>query len=250
LEFFYKDEGEYERTHRVHQDQVGTLLNLGNGADVASTVEFILPKTREPQVEGAVFINQFARKPWNQGVVASGTPPANPGDSLGKCMTVDDSKDGYPPVVRMTNCAAETDKEMDKWTQQFTFRSAACDAGPIRSTADPSKCVDAVHLSKVLLTECSGVDSQKFQFRCQSDATPDDGCYILAMGGRKDMCLWFDEEADDKADLQLRSCNSDAKNSAGKGDPKLADGSTTKFYQHQVDLNKKETRSNTAPVNR
>merc|ERR1712070_585894 len=54
-----------------------------------------------------------------------------------------------------------------RWNQQFTFSDSDCGARPIRWTADPSKCVDAVHPTKVLLTDCSGVDSQKFLFRCE-----------------------------------------------------------------------------------
>merc|ERR1711967_94631 len=103
--------------------------------------------------------------------------------------------------------------------------------------------IDAVHPNKVLLTDCSGVDSQKFQFRCQGGGN----CYILAMGGRKDMCLWLNEDKPGDADLEIRSCNFDAR--SGKlAAPVVGDGATHHFFQNPRDLLKKETRPNTAPT--
>jgi hypothetical protein len=244
LDFFYKDEGEYERTHRIKQLQAGVLLNLGSGADDQATVEFIDPKTREPVVEGTVFMHQVARTPWEQGVVA------NPNAKT--CMTAKDGNDGYQPVVKMTKCA-DADQSLDdkkkQWSQQFTWSRAECGPRPIRWTADPSKCVDAVHPNKVLLTDCSGVDSQKFQFRCKAGGL----CYITAMGGRKDMCLWWDKNSDD-ADLQIRTCNYEAQSSAGLNagvlEEKPTDGASNQFLPMELNLHKKETRPNTAPVDR
>merc|ERR1712146_486796 len=134
------------------------------------------------------------------------------GDTLSEtCLTIDDKKDGYQPVVKMSACAPEADNSdanlRRKWKQQFSFNDDACGARPIRWTYDPSKCVDAVHPNKVLLSDCSGVDSQKFQLRCDSEPGASQKCYILAMGGRKDMCLWWDHSLASDADLQIRSCN-------------------------------------------
>lgn len=227
LEFFFKDEGEYERTHLINPDQHGVLLNIDSDWNEPSNVEFFDPVTREPIVNGAVFFHQFARVPWKQGNLKSTATITNE-----KCMTVKDGRDGYQPVVKMSACGT-TDSQ--KWAQQFSFNAAECGARPIRSTENPGKCVDAVHPNKVLLTDCSGVDSQKFLFRCSGG----DKCHILAMGGRKDMCLWWDDIADD-TDLQLRPCNF---NTAPADGP---------FTQVEVSakpggLVRQETRSNTAP---
>jgi len=119
----------------------------------------------------------------------------------GLCMTVVDSQNGYQPVVKMTECAADGN-DNGKWRQQFSFNRDDCGARPIRYTKDPSKCVDAVHPQKILLTDCSGVDSQKFEMRCS-----DGSCYLLAMGGRKDMCVWWNAGEHNEHDLRLRRCN-------------------------------------------
>lgn len=236
LEFFFKDEGEYERTHSITPGQHGVLLNIDSAWNEPSNVEFLDKQTREPVVSGAVFFHQFARVPWLQGQVKNSNED--------KCMTVKDARNGYQPVVKMAPCPAiQTDRE--KWTQQFSFNYHECGARPIRSTADPSKCVDAVHPTKVLLTDCSGVDSQKFLFRCETDATAEiQGCYIQAMGGRKDMCLWWDETSADATDLQIRSCNSDAAATTPAND-----GATRHFKPkprgNPADL---QTRPNTAPA--
>jgi hypothetical protein len=263
VEFFYKDEGEYEKTHSIPEMTYGTLLNIDSDWNEPSSVEFLDPTTREPIVNGAVFFHQFARVPWKQGNIQAAKHP--------KCMSVKDSKDGYQPVVKMVPCGVH---DSAKWLQQFSFNDDGCGARPIRLTDNPGKCVDAVHPNKVLLTDCSGVDSQKFTFRCyphqndmqfnrrlaekqhekfllhrqradlvlqEEDAVaakhdkhahhlhenilavdsqisavetqiqehqqaPHQGeCYILAMGGRKDMCLWFEQHRGD-SDLQLRPC--------------------------------------------
>lgn len=190
LEFFFKDEGEYEKTHRISPGGHGVLLNIDSDWNEPSNVEFVDEQTREPVVSGAVFFHQFARVPWEQGEIRG---------QADKCLTVKDSHNGYQPVVKMSKCGT---KDIHKWAQQFSFNHHKCDARPIRSTKDPSKCVDAVHPTKILLTDCSGVDSQKFLFRCDvsSPPAPTDKCYILAMGGRKDMCLWWDEAGLDKAE--------------------------------------------------
>jgi len=188
LEFFYKDEGEYERTHLIEKGNTGTLLNIEK--DTPSTVEFIAKDTREVIVSGAVFLHQFARVPWEVGMVTDVIEA--------KCMTVVTNKEDYQPVIKMTACAAEPAAQ---WNQQFSYNRADCGPRPIRWTKDPSKCIDAVHPQKFLLTDCDGTDKQKFQMRC----TPGNECHILAMGGRKDMCLWWDDAAE--ADLKLRRCN-------------------------------------------
>jgi len=241
LEFFYKDEGEYEKTHLIKPDQTGVLLNVDPQWGTTSTVEFLDPVTREPQVQGAVFLHQFARVPWMQGRIAGRdadfTADLTGGDT-GRCMTIVDHSDGYQPVVKMQKCAADS---KGQWTQQFSFNQHDCAARPIRSTQDPSKCLDAVHPRKALLTDCSGVDSQKFLFRCAGDGTKpdhagamdnDDGCYIQAMGGRRDMCLWWDPSNDD-ADIELRTCN------FNNGAP---NGGTRRFKQNKVDLAHRDTR--------
>merc|ERR1711871_511582 len=69
LEFFYKDEGEYERTHIIPQDQHGVLLNIDTDWNEPSDVEFLDETTHEPVVSGAVFFHQFTRVPWHQGRV-------------------------------------------------------------------------------------------------------------------------------------------------------------------------------------
>jgi hypothetical protein len=217
LEFFYKDEGEYERTHRVDKGLYGTLLNVDDAYNAPASVEWLNPTTREPIVNGAVFAHQFYRVPWLQGNLRKQD------DSL--CMTVKDGKDGYQPTVKMAACGTT---EREKWNQQFTFNEPGCGARPIRLTENPGKCVDAVHPTKVLLTDCSGVDSQKFLFRCGQDSQ----CHLLAMAGRKDMCVWFGGEGD----LQLRPCN--------------FEGATRLFKQVNVTpsaLPRLQTRGNTVP---
>ena len=233
LEFFFKDEGEYERTHSVDKDQKGVLLNIDSSWVNPSTVEWLNSNTREPKVTGAVFFHQFARVPWLQGrigVAGQRTSPATMNlqqkthddefamdDTVDKCMTAKDAKDGYQPIMKMSACMKtdQSDKALSeadlrrnaekRWKQQFSINDPDCGARPIRSTEDPSKCVDAVHPNKMLLTDCSGVDSQKFLFRCKTGAQ---GCQILAMGGRKDMCLWYDDTTiTDESDLLLRPCN-------------------------------------------
>lgn len=239
LEFFFKDEGEYERTHSITAGQHGVLLNIDSAWNEPSNVEFLDKVTREPTVSGSVFFHQFARVPWLQGQITNN----NAGDQ--KCLTVNDAKNGYQPVVKMAPCP-EDQTNSKKWTQQFSFNYHECGARPIRSTADPSKCVDAVHPTKVLLTDCSGVDSQKFLFRCHSDAAgTTEGCYIQAMGGRKDMCLWWDETKADATDVKLMSCNHDAAPAAG-GNPSN-DGPTRHFKPHPRDLVARGQRPNTAP---
>jgi len=233
LEFFYKDEGEYERTHLISENQFGVLLNIDDEWNKPSSVEFLDPKTREPIVNGAVFFHQFHRVPWLQGNLQSTTSSM--------CMAVKDAKDGYQPVVRMTPCGqgAAPDQERVRWTQQFSFNEPGCGARPIRYTDNPGKCVDAVHPTKILLTDCSGVDSQKFLSRCNStvlDEGESQKCHILAMGGRKDMCLWFDTTSPSGGDLQLRPCNF---------------GDTQIFKQVQVtpsQLLRQETRPNSSPA--
>lgn len=197
LEFFYKNEGEYERTHKIKKGQKGVLLNVNCAPGEVSHVEWLDHTTRVPVVNGAVQVHQFARVPWVQGEIR-GTSLAD------KCLTIDDKKDGYQPVVKMSACADAADNSDAnlrlKWKQQFSFNDDACGARPIRWTYDPSKCIDAVHPDKVLLTDCSGVDSQKFLFKCKGA-----NCYVLAMGGRSDMCLFHSDTPD--ADVQLRSCS-------------------------------------------
>jgi len=272
LEFFFKDEGEYERTHSIDKDQKGVLLNIDSSWVNPSTVEWLKKDTREPEVTGAVFLNQFARVPWWQGRIgkaACAEPNALHQKShteqfglnaqcIDKCMTAATAKDGYQAVVKMADCE-KTDadtilngvavpqedlrrKADNRWKQQFSFNDPGCGARPIRSTEDPSKCVDAVHPNKVLLTDCSGVDSQKFLFRCSETPGDDENlvwqkvgpldtekwakvyvgagppkpstssCQILAMGGRKDMCLWWDESVSNQpSDLVLRPCNYESK---------------------------------------
>lgn len=198
LEFFYKDEGEYERTHLIKPTEkgnsFGVLLNINSNWNEPSTVEFLNHETGDPVVSGAVFLHQFARTPWMKGRIS--TPTST------RCLSVKDLKDGYQPVIKMSQCESGSGESNKRWQQQFSFNHAQCGARPIRWTDDPSKCLDAVHPNKILLTDCSGVDSQKFLFKCH-----DSDCNILAMGGRKDMCLWWDETAEGDADLQIRSCN-------------------------------------------
>jgi len=227
LEFFYKDEGEYERTHLISDNQYGVVLNVDEEFGKPSSVEFLDAKTREPIVNGAAYFHQFHRVPWLQGNLQSVAST--------KCMTVKDGRDGYQPVVRMTDCAAEK-SERERWAQQFSFNEPGCGARPIRLTDNPGKCVDAVHPTKVLLTDCSGVDSQKFLFRCIGEGDNSGQCHILAMGGRKDMCLWFDKE--NGGDLQIRPCN-------------FGDAPTHIFKQAKVTPNqllRQETRPNSSPA--
>lgn len=224
LEFFYKDEGEYEQTHLIKQDTHGVLLNIDSDWNEPSDVEFFNQKTREPVVSGAVFFHQFARVPWKQGQIQQKGAASDP-----KCFTVKDANDGYAPVIQMAACAAPGSDDNKRWKQQFSYNYHECGTRPIRSTDDPSKCVDAVHPDKILLTTCSGVDSQKFLFRCSGDGASQE-CHILAMGGRKDMCLWYDESATGEADLRLRSCN-------------FANAGTKQFLQKEVeDFHKHEQR--------
>lgn len=225
LEFFYKDEGEYERTHHVSPGQHGVLLNVEEGH---SNVEFLDPVTREAVVNGAVFNYQFARVPWKQGKLESGP------DDKKACLTAHDDELGYGPVIRMASCEdPNSSRNKRKWTQQFSFNEGGCGARPIRSTDDPSQCVDAVHPDKILLTACSGADSQKFLFRC--DGAGD--CFIQAMGGRKDMCLfWETANHPQAADLQIRPCNFQSGGDA-----------IHKFQQAPAALVKKLHRPNTAP---
>jgi len=249
LEFFFKDEGEYERTHSVRKDQKGVVLNIDSSWVNPSTVEWLNDDSRDSEVTGSVFFHQFARVPWLKGRIGHQTSSK---DSVSydekldqkvhketfqagtdKCMMAKDATNGYQPVVKMSDCVqtdllafAPTTSEHDvhvnagkRWKQQFSLNDPGCGARPIRSTEDPSKCVDAVHPNKVLLTDCSGVDSQKFLFRCKKTETPKSPptnppsswvtseCYILAMGGRKDMCLWWDDAITGDSDLVLRSCN-------------------------------------------
>jgi hypothetical protein len=254
LEFFYKDEGEYERTHLIPIGTLGVMLNWGEAGP--SDVEWLDPVTRQPIVSGAAFGHQFARVPWDQGQIqglkrptrdtADSSKPIN--DHTGDlCLEAHDVK-GYHSVLRMSKCITADDmhgkapvKMLSRWKQQFTFSRDQCGARPIRLTSDPSKCVDAVHPTKVLLTDCSGADSQKFLFRCDKSTKCDDEaiqckadkfqgmvypypsgktseyvgepeCYIQAMGGRTDMCLWWDPDAGIDADLQIVSCNAFAQN--------------------------------------
>lgn len=232
LEFFYKDEGEYERTTKIEVGQHGVLLNIDSNWNEPSTVEFLDKRTREPVVAGSAFFHQFARVPWEQGNVKETNHGENHDISQDLCMTVTDSEEGYQPVIRMTFCQnSDPNDEKEKWNQQFSYSPHECGPRPIRWTNDPSKCVDAVHPNKVLLTDCSGVDSQKFVFRCDGPSTPkgqaDHNCNILAMGGRKDMCLWWNKDLIDanhrEADLQLRSCN-------------FADTANKKFAQQNIKL--------------
>lgn len=213
LEFFFKDDGEYERTHRVVKGQHGVLLNINANWNEPSNVEFLHNKTREPVVSGSVFFYQFERVPWDQGRIKESKESGDVEE--GMCMTVTPSEEGYQQVIRMTPCAKKDDLETDKWLQQFSYSPHECGPRPIRWTNDPSKCVDAVHPNKILLTDCSGVDSQKFVFRCDGPSTKnkvaDHKCYILAMGGRKDMCLWWDTTKVKEADALLRSCNAAGK---------------------------------------
>jgi len=228
LEFFYKDEGEYERTHRVRTDQHGVLLNIDSDWNEPSNVEFLNPTTREPHVSGAVFFHQFARVPWEQGNLKS----SSDANTSPVCLTVKDGEDkSFQKVVTMSSCAGPDGDDILAWKQQFSYTPHECGPRPIRFTDDPSKCVDAVHPNKVLLTDCSGVDSQKFQFRCEGEGVLQK-CYILAMGGRKDMCLWWDHaltvESNGHADLQVRSCNY------------RGNGQTQHFAQERVLLGKRD----------
>lgn len=236
LEFFFKDDGEYEHTHNIQTGQHGSLLNIDSDWNEPSDVEFIDPQTREPVVSGAVFFHQFARVPWVQGHVTSDAAAYGAALTNQVCMTAKDGKDGYAPVVRMDKCTdSSTTDSKKQWNQQWSYNADGCGARPIRSTDDPSKCLDAVSHEKVLLTPCSGVDTQKFLFRCSNDVahTPAYSCYILAMGGRKDLCLWWDKTIA-VADLQLRRCNF--------GDA-TAHTDANRFLQEPFKLIKDETRA-------
>lgn len=196
MEFFYKDDGEYEKTHSVQQGQKGTLLSVDASSPV-SNVEW-LQKNHDAAVTGSVYLHQFARVPWTRGQIKD-----KEGDS-NKCLTVTGGKDGFQPVIKMTACKTGSD------VQQFTFNKADCGPRPIRWTKDSSKCIDAVHPMKTLLTDCSGVDSQKFLFKCNSD----NDCRLLAMGGRKDMCVKWDAEHS-SSDLTLHPCSATQKGEKG-----------------------------------
>lgn len=261
LEYFYKDEGEYENSFLIPPGKFGSLLNFG--AVDPSDVEWLHHRTRDPIVRGATFSHQFVRVPGDQGQILGMQQTDHNQD---KCFTVVDHRDGYEPEIMMEPCMRSPQTETDqkkRWEQQFTFSNPGCGARPIRWTQDPSKCVDAVHPTKVLLTDCSGVDSQKFLFRCEDpprdtsppspvtdsplhpiqadclggqqfdhttnswSACPNPGepqCYILAMG-RKDMCLWWDKAVDTSTSLELRPCNFDAVS----GSP--GDGASRRFQQ-------------------
>merc|ERR1712146_834359 len=119
--------------------------------------------------------------------------------------TVHDDSIGYGPVMKMSACDPNT-----KWQQLFTFGEHACGARPIRYTKDPSRCVDALHYDHVVLSNCSGADTQKFLWKCDDSQQQPQQCYIQR-AGRKDMCLWWDDAIGD-ADLELRNCNIGAKN--------------------------------------
>jgi len=192
MEFFYKDDGEYEKTHLILRGQKGTLLSI-DGSSPAN-IEW-LKKSHDPVVTGLVFLHQFARVPWTRGQIQDREATDN------KCLTVTGGKDGFQPVVKMAACknAPNDDKSM----QQFTFNKADCGPRPIRWTKDSSKCVDAVHPTKTLLTDCSGVDSQKFLFKCNKAGD----CRLLGMGGRKDMCVMWNAEAPRSSDLTLNPCS-------------------------------------------
>jgi len=175
LEYFYKDEGEYENSFLIPPGQFGSLLNFG--AVDSSDVEWLHNKTRDPIVRGATFSHQFIRVPGDQGQILGMSQTDHNQD---KCFTVVDHNDGYEPEVMMEQCMrnplTDTDKKK-RWEQQFTFSNPGCGERPIRWTQDPSKCVDAVHPDKVLLTDCSGVDSQKFLFRCEDPPRERSGSY-------------------------------------------------------------------------
>jgi len=189
MEFFFKDDGEYEKTHLVQPGQKGTLLSIDGAAP--ATVEW-LKKSHDEAVTGSVFMHQFARVPWTKGRIQD--------KEDNKCLTVTGGKDGFQPVVKMAPC--KNGPSDDKSMQHFTFTKHDCGPRPIRWTKDSSKCIDAVHPTKTLLTDCSGVDSQKFLFKCNSA----NDCRILATGGRKDMCVRWDA-AGKSSDLSLNSCS-------------------------------------------
>jgi hypothetical protein len=196
LEYFHKDDGEYETTDKVFPRQTGVLLNLGDGHD-PSDVEWLHPDSRDPSVTGVAFSHQFSRVPWVQGAV-KGLQGAN-----ARCLTAHPSNLGYAPMIKMSAC--DHDNPDKFWQQQFTFGYDTCGARPIRYTKDPSKCVDAVHYQHVILSDCNGADTQKFLWKCDRSGGQQPDCYIQR-AGRKDMCLWWDHSLPE-ADLQIRSCN-------------------------------------------
>merc|ERR1712137_1102694 len=94
-----------------------------------------------------------------------------------------------------------------KILQTFTYADAQCDGRPIRWTHDPSKCLDAIHPTKVLLTDCSGVDSQRFLWKCQR-ADPLQ-CKLLTLGGRKDACITGETALRVKSCAEIHSAGGD-----------------------------------------